>query len=67
MNQRKPIIGMIRVQRDHNGTQLSAVIPGHAGHVVGRTSTAAALRALADAIEASEARTGSAALRVGEA
>lgn len=63
---KRSVIGYIRVQRDSTGAILSATIPGHAGHVVGRASTAAALRALADIIEASEARS-AAAPRVGEA
>lgn len=46
-----PPEGQITLRNTENGVSLTAIIPGYAGHVVGRATLPAALRALADALE----------------
>ena len=43
--------GQITLRNTDSGVSLTAIIPGYAGHVVGRATLPAALRALADALE----------------
>lgn len=43
--------GQITLRHTDNGVSLTAIIPGYSGHVVGRATLPAALRALADALE----------------
>ena len=43
--------GQITLRNTDSGVSLTAIVPGYAGHVVGRATLPAALRALADALE----------------
>ena len=46
-----PPEGQITLRNTDDGVSITAIIPGYAGHVVGRATLPAALRALADALE----------------
>jgi hypothetical protein len=43
--------GQITLRNTDDGVSITAIVPGYAGHVVGRATLPAALRALADALE----------------
>jgi hypothetical protein len=51
-----PPEGQITLRYTDHGVTITAIIPGYAGHVIGRATLPEALLALADALNAADAR-----------